>query len=277
MKLTVLVDNNTYIDNYFLAEPGLSFFIEDQDTRLLFDCGYSHIFFENARKMGIDLLFLDYLVFSHCHMDHTWGVDTLIREYTNAILQNHLHKKPELVAHPKAFISTVIDGVGEIGSIISEEKLKQQFKLSLSSVPVHLTDRLVYLGEIPRKFSFESHHPLGRKEGETQDDFVIDDTALAYKSEDGLVIITGCSHAGICNILEYARRVCRDDRIVDIIGGLHLLNPPKEQMQGTLDYLKGLGLKKLHACHCTDFDSKVCLTAVAPVKEVGVGLCLEYR
>ena len=277
MKLTVLVDNNTYIDHYFLAEPGLSFFIEDQDIRILFDCGYSHIFFENARKMGIDLLFLDYLVFSHCHMDHTWGVDTLIREYTHAILESRSHKKPEVVAHPKVFVSTLFDGVGEIGSMVSEDKFRKQFKLSFSSVPVHLTDRLVYLGEIPRILPFESQHPLGRKEGETLGDFLIDDTALAYKTQEGLVIITGCSHAGICNIVEHARHVCGDDRIIDIIGGLHLLNPPEEQMQGTIDYLKGIGLKTLHACHCTDFDSKVRLASVAPLKEVGVGLCLEYR
>ena len=59
MKLTVLVDNNTYIDRYFLGEPGLSFFIEDEGKSILFDCGYSNIFFENARKMGIALRFLD--------------------------------------------------------------------------------------------------------------------------------------------------------------------------------------------------------------------------
>jgi 7,8-dihydropterin-6-yl-methyl-4-(beta-D-ribofuranosyl)aminobenzene 5'-phosphate synthase len=273
MRLTVLVDNNTYIDKYFLAEPGLSFFIEDNGTKILFDCRYSDIFFENARKMGINLLFLDYLVFSHCHMDHTWGVGALIREYNGAVLQNRLYQKPTVIAHPKTFVSTFVDGVGEIGSMISEEKLKYQFELGLSRIPFNLTDRLIYLGEM----AFESKDPIGRKEGEEKDDFVMDDTAFAYRTDEGLVIITGCSHAGICNIVEHARSVCGEDRIVDIIGGLHLLNPSKEQMEGTLNYLKGLGLKKLHACHCTDFESKVSLSSVVPVKEVGVGLCLRKK
>jgi 7,8-dihydropterin-6-yl-methyl-4-(beta-D-ribofuranosyl)aminobenzene 5'-phosphate synthase len=276
MKLTVLVDNNTYIDHYFLAEPGLSIFIEDNGTRILFDCGYSDIFFHNARKMGIDLLFLDYLVFSHGHLDHTWGVNTLIRELNAAFLQGRPYKKPTVVAHPKTFISKILEGIGEIGAITSKEKLELHFERNLSPLPVSLTDRLVYLGEIPRKNDFESLNPIGRRKGGGKADFVPDDTALAYRTDEGLVIITGCSHAGICNIVEHARTVCGEDRIIDIIGGLHLLNPSKEQLEGTLDYLKQLGLRQLHACHCTDLASKCSLAAVSPLKEVGVGLSLEY-
>jgi len=118
--------------------------------------------------------------------------------------------------------------------------------------------------------------PVGRKAGEKEDDLVIDDSALAYKTEKGLVIITGCSHAGICNITEYAKKVCGDDRGVAIIGGLHLLDPPKEQLAGTLEYIKRLNLNALYACHCTDFGSKCALAKVAPVKEVGVGLWVEF-
>ncbi len=90
------------------------------------------------------------------------------------------------------------------------------------------------------------------------------------------MIITGCSHAGICNITEHAKKVCDDDRIVAIIGGLHLLDPPKEQLAGTLEYIKEINLTALYACHCTDFTSKCALAKVAPVMEVGVGLCVEF-
>jgi len=276
MKLTVLVDNNTYIDRYFLAEPALSFFIEDEEKRILFDCGYSSIFFENARKMGINLQFLDYLVLSHCHLDHTWGIETLIREYTEAPLEKQDFQKPLLVAHPKIFVSTFVEGVGEIGMMLSENKARSHFALQLSKDPVMLTENLVFLGEIPREFSFESMPPIGRKAGEAQDDLLPDDTALAYRSEKGLVIITGCSHSGICNITEYARKVCDEKRIIAIIGGLHLLNPPKAQLAGTAEYIKKLNLTSLYACHCTDFHSKCALAKVAPVKEVGVGLCVKF-
>ncbi len=276
MKLTVLVDNNTYIDRYFLGEPALSFFIEDEEKRILFDCGYSNIFFDNARKMGIDLRFLDYLVLSHCHLDHTWGIETLIREYTEAQLEKQDFQNPLLVAHPKVFVSTFVDGVGEIGTLLSESKTQFHFTLQLSKDPVVLTENLIFLGEIPRVFPFESMPPIGRKAGESRGDLLPDDTALAYRSEKGLVIITGCSHAGICNITEYAKEVCNEERVIAIIGGLHLLDPSRKQLAGTAEYIDNLNLDALYACHCTDFYSKCALAKVAPIKEVGVGLCVDF-
>ena len=74
----------------------------------------------------------------------------------------------------------------------------------------------------------------------------------------------------------YLEQVCGDDRVVDIIGGLHLQNPSKEQMEGTVEYLGQLGLPSLHACHCTDLKSKIALSRVVDIKEVGVGLKLSF-
>ena len=77
MKLTVLVDNNTYIDQYYLGEPALSFYIEDGTEKILFDTGYSDAFIKNAEQMGIDLGALTYIVLSHGHNDHTRGLPFL--------------------------------------------------------------------------------------------------------------------------------------------------------------------------------------------------------
>ena len=82
MKLTVLMDNNTLIDRYFLAEPGVSYLVEVDGKRILFDVGYSDAFITNARKLAIDLLDVDFVVLSHAHLDHTWGLIPLIRLYT---------------------------------------------------------------------------------------------------------------------------------------------------------------------------------------------------
>ncbi len=72
MRLTVLVDNNTFIDQYLLGEPAVSYYIEAENKKILFDVGYSDVFLQNAAKLGIDLTQLDMLVFSHGHLDHTW-------------------------------------------------------------------------------------------------------------------------------------------------------------------------------------------------------------
>jgi len=141
-----------------------------------------------------------------------------------------------------------------------------------------LTRRLVFLGEIERSNHFEAKKPIGKilENGVEEDDLLLDDSALAYKSPGGLIIITGCSHAGICNIVEQARRVCGEERVVDIVGGLHLLDPPTEQLQATLDYMESLRPGSLHACHCTDLKSRIALSRVLELKEVGVGLTLQY-
>jgi len=278
MRLTVLLDNNTLIDRYFCGEPGVSYFIEDEGKKILFDVGYSDVFIRNAQKMGLDLLNIDFLVLSHGHMDHTWGLDPLIRAYTEAAIEKIDHKRPAVIAHPLTFLTKTKNGLGEIGSIISKEKLSEHFRIRLSKDPVWLTERIVFLGEIERNNNFEAKIPIGKvKANYLEDDYLMEDSALAYRSSEGLVIITGCSHAGICNIVEHAKRICGEDRIVDIVGGLHLLDPSEEQMRGTLDYMKKLQPPEVHACHCTDLNSKIALSRVVNLREVGVGLKLEYK
>ncbi len=278
MKLTVLVDNNTLIDRYFYGEPGACYFIEDENKRILFDVGYSDVFIKNTQKMQINLLDVDFLILSHGHLDHTWGLDPLIRLYTEATIEKIDYKQPTLIAHPSIFSSKTLRGMKEAGSIVSEKKVSRHFQVELSKDPVWLTERLVFLGEIERKNDFEAKKPLGKvmKDDNTEDDYLMDDSVLVYKSARGLVIITGCSHAGICNVAEYAQKVCEDDRIIDIIGGFHLQNPAAELLQRTLEYMKALRPTEVHACHCTDLKSKIALSHVVNLKEVGVGLKLEY-
>lgn len=278
MKLTVLLDNNTLIDRYFLGEPGVSYLIEDGGTKTLFDVGYSDAFITNARRMAIDLLDIDYVVLSHNHVDHTWGLVPLLRLFAEARIEGAREKKPRLVTHPLTLAPRRRKHFGKIGSLLQEDELGRFFELELSREPVHLTKRLVFLGEIQRVTEFEAKKPIGKivVDGKERDDFLLDDSALAYKGSDGLVIITGCSHAGICNIVEHAKRVCAESRVVDIVGGFHLQNPPLEQLQGTMEYLKSLDPGGVHACHCTDLGSKIALSSVVKLEDVGVGLKLEY-
>ena len=123
MKLTVLIDNNTLIDRYFLGEPGVSYLIEDEGKKVLFDVGYSDAFITNARKLSIDLLDVDFVVLSHSHLDHTWGLIPLLRLYTEGIIEKLHVKKPALVAHPLALSGRTLGDLPEIGSLLSEDNL----------------------------------------------------------------------------------------------------------------------------------------------------------
>lgn len=276
MQLTVLVDNNTLIDRYLLAEPGLSFLVETEGTRVLFDVGYSDVFLRNAQKMGIDLSELDFVALSHSHEDHTWGLEPLARHYADLQWEKRPLRRPTLVAHPKAFLSVSGDAFIEGGPLMSEGKLARHFPLRVDTKPQWLTPRLVYLTGIPRQNAFEGKLGFGCKEGETTEDTVPEDAALAYLSPEGLVVIVGCSHAGVCNTIDYAKEVCSESRVVDVIGGFHLQKPTPEHLEGTMAYFRDLRPGALHACHCTDLASKIALAAVADIQEVGVGLALQY-
>lgn len=269
MKLQVLVDNNTYIDAYYLGEPGVCFYIEEEGKKILLDTGYSDILLGNAEKMGIDLSKLTHIVFSHGHNDHTRGVLFLKDE----VDLSHV----VTLAHPDCFLPRE-DETGSFGAPFTVEEASSWTALSLSREPQHLTDKLVWLGEIPRNNDFEGAEPVGRrlKDGLWEEDYVIDDTALVYRGRDGLFIITGCSHSGICNIIEYAKEVCGDMRISGVLGGFHLFEE-RARLEKTIAYLQSCEMQKLYPCHCVSLKAKAAMLAKLPVVEVGVGLELEIE
>lgn len=278
MELKVLVDNNTIIDRYYLGEPAVSYLVNDGDKKILFDVGYSDVFIRNALKMNESLMDISYVVISHGHNDHTGGLVSLAKLYSEAKAENINFINPTVIAHSDAFLYKEYSG-DDIGSILDGKKIGRYFGTRLVSEPLWITDNIVFLGEIERGNDFENIEPIGQCEklDLMVDDYVKDDSAMVYKSPKGLVIITGCSHAGICNIIEYAKKVCGDNRILDVIGGFHLIEPSKVQAEGTLNYFNAQDIKNIHPCHCTSLKYKFQLSNSTNVIDVGVGLCLNYQ
>ena len=279
MKLTILVDDNIAKSRKLLAEHGLCFYIEDEGKKILFDTGYSDVFIKNAVNMGINLLDLDYIILSHGHYDHTWGLAHYLAYYMSAIEQNQKVKKPTIVTHPDTFLEKYEKGFGEIGCLITEEKLRKNFNVATTREPFSLTDNLIFLGEIPRLNDFEGKESIEKvfKDGKYKDDYVMEDSALAYKLAEDLAIITGCSHSGICNIVEYAKKVCAVTKIKMVIGGFHLIDTPYEKMDKITEYLKKQDIKELYPSHCVDFNAKLELAKRLNTKEIGVGTILNYE
>lgn len=267
MKLRVLIDNNTYIDQYYLGEPALSYFIETENYRILFDTGYSDTFLYNAEKMGIDLGSLTHIVLSHGHNDHTGGLAYLKERFDL--------KQVELVAHPGCFGEREA-AEGNIGAPLTEEEMQRLCRMKLGREPVWIGEGCVFLGEIPDRLAFEARKPIGRRKagGVWEDDYVVEDSAIAFTTSKGLFVVTGCSHSGICNIVEQAKAVCNETRIAGIIGGFHLFRVD-ERLEDTIRYLGRLNADMLYPCHCVSFDVKAKMKETLPVSEVGTGLEIE--
>lgn len=278
MKITILVDNTTLTDVYYRAEPAFSAWIEDGNTKILFDCGYSDIILSNADDMGIDLLAADAIVFSHGHSDHTWGLVPILRRISTRAALGMQIPRLRFIGHPASYWSRTSQKVPETGPFITPERLSRFGDVIGTRQPRYLTETLIFMGEIPSLFPFENRKVVGTlftPDGPVGDD-IPDDSAIVGITSEGLVIITGCAHSGICSVIERAVSLTGERRIRDIIGGFHLYQSPPEILASIAGYLQEIGPQELHPCHCTGQSAAVTVAGCLSLKEIGVGTVLEY-
>ncbi|MEA4869338.1 MAG: MBL fold metallo-hydrolase [Christensenella sp.] len=270
MKLTVLVDNHTYIDRYYLGEPAVSYLIEDGEHLILFDMGYSDVFLENAKRMGIDLGRVTDIVLSHGHNDHTGGLPAFFARFTQPV---------RLFAHLSAFLPKRHQGA-DAGSPMPLYELPRWVSLQLGAKPRRVSEHIWCLGEVPRIFPFE----LDRAVGETlsscgccwESDTLRDDTALVLALPEGAFVVTGCAHAGVCNTVAYAKQVSGASRTLGLLGGFHLFETG-EALDRTLAELRNLGVERVYPAHCTSLPVKAAFVGAFDTVEVGVGLQIDWQ
>lgn len=263
MELTILSDNHTLIDRYLLGEPAFSCYLSLKGQGVLLDTGYFGTFAQNAEALNLPWRQAAAVVLSHTHNDHTRGLKAFFCE----------GPKPRLYAHPALF-RPVTDGGLPVGCPYSREETERYFDLHLSKEPVEIARDLFYLGEIPYVTDFEPPMAVGTCRREP--DFCPDDTALAYRGREGVYVITGCSHRGIGNIIERAKAVTGQSRVLGVIGGFHLMELNK-RAEATIEYLKKQQIPCLCPCHCTALRVKAAMLEQMPLQEVGVGTKLIWE
>lgn len=269
MKLTVLVDNHTYIDRYYLGEPAVCYLIEDGEYVILLDTGYSDVFLENAARMGIDLAHVTDIVLSHGHNDHTGGLPAFFARFPQRV---------RLFAHPNALLPKRVDGLN-VGCPLSLEELREHADVRLVTKPHAVSEHVTILGEIPRVYAFEADRAVGETQSACgccwEEDALADDTSLALSLPDGVFVVTGCAHAGICNTVAYAKQITERSRVLGVLGGFHLFEAG-EELDETVRTLRELGTERVYPAHCTSLAVKSALFTALQTQEVGVGLTLEW-
>ncbi|MCI6031923.1 MBL fold metallo-hydrolase [Fusobacterium varium] len=248
MKITTLIENEAGHNKELKNEFGLSLFIEDEDISLIFDTGKSGDFIFNAQKLQIPLNNTKHVVLSHSHFDHTGGirklVDTFNNKFTLHISKTFFEEKHRITGVIHEFLGNnfnekyILDKGININYIDTDE-----FKLS-KNITLFTNFKSLNNFETPTRYYFRKIY----------DDYILDsmedELVLGIDTSKGLLIVCGCSHIGIANIVENIK--CRTQKkIYGIIGGLHLSKASDERIEKVLKYFDECNIEFFGVSHCT--------------------------
>ncbi len=241
----------------FMAEHGLSLlvtvFANGTSHQVLLDTGYNGApMRHNARLLGRDLREIEALVISHGHMDHTGGFRVLL---------DMVGRIPTVVLHPTAFAQRYLE-IPAVPRLTfptllhRDDLVRAAGSLVEAMGPTPLADgAVVVTGQVPRMIDFEQGFPGATREqdGATVDDRIEDDQSLVINlRHKGLVVVSGCAHAGIVNSVRYAQELAGESRVHAVIGGFHLTGPAMEpRIDPTVQELRAIGPEVIVPMHCT--------------------------
>jgi 7,8-dihydropterin-6-yl-methyl-4-(beta-D-ribofuranosyl)aminobenzene 5'-phosphate synthase len=250
-KATVLCENCVFGNAGAIAEHGWSVYIESDQGNFLFDTGEGMAIINNAQYFNKDLSIIKGIIISHHHHDHTGGLLSVLEKVG----------KVNVYSHPDLFKNSYTIDEGKeknVGIPFRREILESkgaQFKFNTNFREI--VPGLMLSGEIPRLTEFEKGSKellLKTGEGYTQD-LVFDDQTLILSTGKGLIIILGCSHSGVINIINHIIDKTGQNYIHAIVGGTHLGMVSEETKEKTIQALKKFEIGKIGVSHCTGLET----------------------
>lgn len=249
MEITILIENKHGDKEDLQIEHGLSIHIEVDGKNILFDTGQSGDFIENANSLGIDLKKLDHVIISHGHFDHSGGFEKLIKEI-NPNISLYVGKD---FFNEKYGLSQ--DGSYDYRGNPFDEKFLEANKIPTKYINenmINITDNLLLFTNFIRNKEFENSNGnmYIKSKGNYVKDLFLDEMSIGIKTDKGLVVLVGCSHVGIVNILDTIIRRTKM-KIHALIGGTHLVEEDDEKINKIIEFLKENNIEIIGACHCT--------------------------
>ncbi|MEM1651560.1 MAG: MBL fold metallo-hydrolase [Sulfolobales archaeon] len=250
-EITVLVDDYSGFTR-LLAEHGFSALVsilysDGTVFRVLLDSGSSgSVLIKNASSLGVSLESVDVIALSHRHYDHSGGLSKLIAT---------VGSKP-VIAHPDVLRPCYSKSRGftrfDVGMPPAVKRSLQRLELVLTKKPTELAPGVWFLGEVDRYY--DSNYAIKNfrtTSGEAiVDELLLDDTAIAVSLGEKAIVIAGCSHSGIANIVRQAKRLTGAREIV-VLGGFHLVSADSETISRVVEELVHEGVVDVYAGHCT--------------------------
>ncbi|MGC9505841.1 MBL fold metallo-hydrolase [Baaleninema sp.] len=262
LEITVLVENTAW-GRGLLGEHGLSWWIEADGHRILFDTGQGYVLKHNAEWLQLPLDSLDAIALSHGHDDHAGGLSQVLSICGDRI---------DLYVHPESF-KPKYSPRGEISAPLRDpEELQRRVKrLVVTADPTEIVPGVWLTGTVPRNHPLEDTGGQFWNDAEHQQvDELLDDRTLFVETPKGIVVVLGCAHAGIINILDDIRELTQSS-IYAVMGGMHLLRASEERLAATVETLSQYDIQHIGANHCTG------TKAVARLWEHFGDRCFETR
>ncbi len=247
LKATVICENSVAGPFGLIGEHGWALYVEADETNILFDTGQGLGILNNSVVLQKDLAEVRALVLSHGHYDHTSGLPAVL---------NVIGARP-VFSHPDVFETRYWRKGGscrEIGIRYRKgylESIGAQFEYV--SRFEEIFPGIYLTGEVPRVTDFERLDPNLQviKDGSWTQDEIKDDMSMVVDTCKGLVVVLGCAHSGLINILKHVKANMPGRPIHTVIGGTHLGFATRSQLEKTVSALDEFDIQKLGASHCT--------------------------
>jgi 7,8-dihydropterin-6-yl-methyl-4-(beta-D-ribofuranosyl)aminobenzene 5'-phosphate synthase len=254
MKLICVNDNTAKFSSEFYAEHGLSILIENGDSKVLFDTGRSPEVLKHNMEQLNGFKNLKHVVLSHGHEDHTGGLSQVLNNSSPTI---YLHKTAILPKYIMRNGNMEFIGISKISYADTKDKEKKlQPKLKLISKTIEIEPNIFIFAEISFFNDFEELDPsffIEKNDNFLQDNFE-DELVLVIKTQEGLVILSGCGHKGIVNTVSSVAKYFNEN-VYAVIGGTHLITANEDRIDSTITELEKFDPKYLIFGHCTGFDA----------------------